>query len=103
MSGKPGISRRGNRAPTVTGPSGTSQWTSCECATHADVPSVVELRPLGREPEEPHGADGHDSVRAVLIYQHRTAEAGRKIADAMNGKIEEALPDDQQNEFTPTL
>ncbi|WP_228646561.1 tyrosine recombinase XerC [Microtetraspora sp. AC03309] len=35
---------------------------------------------------------GHDSVRAAMIYQHRTAEADRKIANAMNGKITEALP-----------
>ncbi|GIH90539.1 hypothetical protein ACFFMN_08520 [Planobispora siamensis] len=35
---------------------------------------------------------GHDSM--ALIYQHRTAEADRKIADAMNSKIEEARPDD---------
>ncbi|MEV4246175.1 tyrosine-type recombinase/integrase [Streptosporangium canum] len=37
---------------------------------------------------------GHDSVRAALIYQHRTTEADRKIADAMNGKISEVRPDD---------
>lgn len=30
---------------------------------------------------------GHDSVRAGLIYQHSTAEADRRIADAMNAKI----------------
>ncbi|WP_220447141.1 tyrosine-type recombinase/integrase [Nonomuraea deserti] len=30
---------------------------------------------------------GHDSVRAALIYQHSTAEADRRIADAMNAKI----------------
>ncbi|MFG1963542.1 tyrosine-type recombinase/integrase [Nonomuraea sp. NPDC049028] len=35
---------------------------------------------------------GHDSVRAALIYQHSTAEADSKIADAMNSKITEALP-----------
>ncbi|WP_285707527.1 tyrosine-type recombinase/integrase [Microtetraspora sp. NBRC 16547] len=35
---------------------------------------------------------GHDSVRAAMIYQHRTAEADRKIANAMNDKIAEALP-----------
>ncbi|GGO80229.1 hypothetical protein [Nonomuraea cavernae] len=32
---------------------------------------------------------GHDSVRAALIYQHSTAEADRKIADAMNVKFTE--------------
>ncbi|GII89480.1 putative prophage phiRv2 integrase [Sphaerisporangium siamense] len=30
---------------------------------------------------------GHDSVRAAMIYQHSTAEADRKIADAMDSKI----------------
>ncbi|WP_433354190.1 tyrosine-type recombinase/integrase [Microtetraspora malaysiensis] len=35
---------------------------------------------------------GHDSVRAAMTYQHRTAEADRKIANAMNGKITEVLP-----------
>ncbi len=37
---------------------------------------------------------GHDSVRAALIYQHRTAEADQKIADAMNAKIQQANSDD---------
>jgi integrase len=37
---------------------------------------------------------GHDSVRAALIYQHSTAEADRKIADAMNAMINEDKPDD---------
>ncbi|WP_281284731.1 tyrosine-type recombinase/integrase [Nonomuraea mesophila] len=36
---------------------------------------------------------GHDSVRAAMIYQHSTAEADRKIADAMNAKIAESNPD----------
>ncbi|MEU8344697.1 site-specific integrase [Spirillospora sp. NPDC048832] len=31
---------------------------------------------------------GHDSVRAAMIYQHATSEAGRAIADALNAKIE---------------
>ncbi|MFC4061174.1 tyrosine-type recombinase/integrase [Planomonospora corallina] len=39
---------------------------------------------------------GHDSVRAALIYQHRTTEADRKIADAMNDKISEVRPDDDE-------
>ncbi|MEV4079553.1 site-specific integrase [Nonomuraea fuscirosea] len=38
---------------------------------------------------------GHDSVRAALIYQHSTAEADRKIADAMNNKINQSSPDDE--------
>ncbi|MFG1877061.1 tyrosine recombinase XerC [Sphaerisporangium sp. NPDC049003] len=36
---------------------------------------------------------GHDSVRAAMIYQHSTAQADRKIADAMNSMIEEAGTD----------
>ncbi|WP_181871537.1 tyrosine-type recombinase/integrase [Sphaerisporangium album] len=32
---------------------------------------------------------GHDSVRAAMIYQHSTAQADRKIADAMNSMIQE--------------
>ena len=35
---------------------------------------------------------GHDSVRAAMIYQHSTAEADRKIADALDGKIASAIP-----------
>ncbi len=35
---------------------------------------------------------GHDSVHAAMIYQHRTAEADHKTANAMNGRITEALP-----------
>ncbi|WP_165966308.1 tyrosine-type recombinase/integrase [Actinomadura sp. 7K534] len=30
---------------------------------------------------------GHDSVRAAMIYQHATSEAGHAIADALNDKI----------------
>ncbi|MEU0567817.1 hypothetical protein ABZ297_20840 [Nonomuraea sp. NPDC005983] len=37
---------------------------------------------------------GHDSVRAALIYQHSTAEADRKIDDAMNAMINKDTPDD---------
>jgi integrase len=37
---------------------------------------------------------GHDSVRAALIYQYSTAEADRKIANAMDDKITQARPDE---------
>ncbi|GAA1294038.1 putative prophage phiRv2 integrase [Planotetraspora silvatica] len=37
---------------------------------------------------------GHDSVRAALIYQHSTAEADRKIANAMDDTITQARPRD---------
>jgi integrase len=31
---------------------------------------------------------GRDSARAALIYQHKTAAAGRAIADALSAQIE---------------
>jgi hypothetical protein len=31
---------------------------------------------------------GHDSARAALIYQHKTAAAGQAIADALSAQIE---------------
>jgi hypothetical protein len=31
---------------------------------------------------------GHDSIRAALIYQHRTAAANQVVADAMSAQIE---------------
>jgi integrase len=33
---------------------------------------------------------GQDSVRAAMIYQHATSEAGRAIADALNDRIQAA-------------
>ncbi|NYH89229.1 hypothetical protein [Actinopolymorpha rutila] len=30
---------------------------------------------------------GHDSMRAALIYQHATAEAGQFIADALDAQM----------------
>ncbi|MDQ1289453.1 MAG: hypothetical protein QG622_3019, partial [Actinomycetota bacterium] len=35
---------------------------------------------------------GHDSMRAALIYQHRTQGADRRIADAMEDLIDEHAP-----------
>jgi len=37
---------------------------------------------------------GHDSMRAALIYQHKTQGADRKIADAMEAVIEAAIGKD---------
>jgi integrase len=31
---------------------------------------------------------GHDSVRAAMIYQHKTATAGQAIADAISGAVQ---------------
>ena len=33
---------------------------------------------------------GHDSVRAAMMYQHATTEAGRLIADSISGIIQRA-------------
>jgi hypothetical protein len=37
---------------------------------------------------------GHDSMRAALIYKHKTQGADRKIADAMEAVIEAAIEKD---------
>jgi hypothetical protein len=40
---------------------------------------------------------GHDSVRAAMIYQHKTATAGQAIADAISGAVQPASsPDDDK-------
>jgi integrase len=38
---------------------------------------------------------GHDSVRAALIYQHRSVGGNRMIANAMDDKIAQGDPDDE--------
>ncbi|TDC02690.1 hypothetical protein E1267_28815 [Nonomuraea longispora] len=46
-----------------------------------------------REPGERHRRVtllGEPSVRAAMIHQHSTAEADRRIADAMNVKIQQS-------------
>jgi hypothetical protein len=34
------------------------------------------------------GRMGHDSARAALIYQHKSAAAGQVIADALSAQID---------------
>jgi integrase len=41
---------------------------------------------------------GHDSDRAALIYQHATRDADRKIADALDARIEAERPDDDDDD-----
>ncbi|MFD0902513.1 hypothetical protein [Actinomadura sediminis] len=43
---------------------------------------------------------GHDSVRAALIYQHRTAGGNRAIARAMDSKINSGTTDDDDDDGT---
>jgi len=73
-----------------------SKWD--ECVRKIGYPGLHfhDLRHTGNTLAAASGASlrdlmermGHDSVRAALIYQHRTAEADRRIADAMNDVIE---------------
>ena len=42
----------------------------------------------GASLRDPMDRMGHDSARAALIYQHKTAAAGRAIADALSAQIE---------------
>ncbi len=44
---------------------------------------------------------GHDSVRAAMIYQHATSEAGRAIADAPNNKIKAERGGDDDEDGGP--
>jgi integrase len=37
---------------------------------------------------------GHDDMRAALIYQRATSEAGRRIADRMSALVDGGDPDD---------
>jgi integrase len=44
---------------------------------------------------------GHDSMRAALIYQHKTQGADRKIADALGGLIERHEKDAKKDLDSP--
>uniref|UniRef100_UPI0037CA2833 tyrosine-type recombinase/integrase n=1 Tax=Actinomadura sp. TaxID=1989 RepID=UPI0037CA2833 len=44
---------------------------------------------------------GHDSVRAAMIYQHRTVGGNRAIAQAMDNKINSANRDDDDGPAAP--
>ncbi|GAA2097804.1 hypothetical protein GCM10009780_45810 [Actinomadura alba] len=41
---------------------------------------------------------GHDSVRAAMIYQHGTSEAGKAIADSLNDRIAAAVGPDEDDQ-----
>jgi hypothetical protein len=41
---------------------------------------------------------GHDSDRATLIYQHATRDADRKIADALEARVQAERPDDDDGD-----
>ncbi|MCG5219606.1 site-specific integrase [Streptosporangium sp. KLBMP 9127] len=77
-----------------------SDWSTITRKIGHEGLHVHDLRHTGNTLAAASGASlrdlmermGHDSVRAAMIYQHTTAEADRKIADAMDGKITEARP-----------
>lgn len=78
---------QGGRGGGLTG----REWSPCELR-HSFV-SVLSVSGR-RAHRDLMQRMGHDSVRAALIYQHGTAEADRKIADAMNDEIAKADSDD---------
>ncbi|GAA2129242.1 site-specific integrase [Actinomadura napierensis] len=79
-----------------------TKWT--ETVTKLGVPELHfhDLRHTGNTFAAGSGASlcdlmermGHDSVRAAMIYQHRTAGGNRAIAQAMDDKINNDDPDD---------
>ncbi|KAB8183214.1 hypothetical protein FH610_022150 [Microbispora catharanthi] len=77
------------RSASKTDPAGTAKPSS---------PSAPKPRNTGNTIAASAGASlrglmarmGHDSVRAAMIYQHRTTEADKGIADAANRKIKTA-------------
>ncbi len=45
---------------------------------------------------------GHDTMRAALIYQHATRDAGRRIADSLEGEIERRSADANRQDVART-
>ncbi|MBC6456722.1 site-specific integrase [Actinomadura sp. HBU206391] len=87
-----GILRRGNFRRA-------SRWA--EVVEALGVPGLHfhDLRHTGNTIAAQSGASlrdlmdrmGHDSVRAAMIYQHGTSEAGKAIADSLNDRIAAAV------------
>lgn len=74
----------------------TVKWSNSVAAIGAPGLHFHDLRHTGNTHAAATGASlrdlmdrmGHDSARAALIYQHKTAVAGRAIADALSAQIE---------------
>jgi integrase len=79
-----------------------TKWAATVAALGVPTLHFHDLRHTGNTVAAGSGASlrdlmdrmGHDSVRAALIYQHKTDEGNRAIANAMDSKIKEAGPDD---------
>jgi integrase len=84
-----GVLRRSNFRRTV-------KWSQTVDAIGVPGLHFHDLRHTGNSLAAATGASlrdlmdrmGHDSARAALIYQHKTAAAGRAIADALSIQIE---------------
>lgn len=84
-----GVLRRGNFRRA-------SHWAEAVAALGLPGLHFHDLRHTGNTFAAQSGASlrdlmdrmGHDSVRAAMIYQHGTSEAGKAIADAINNKIQ---------------
>ena len=80
----------------------TTECQTLGSVTGAEVPFCTSSRaahrvdPDTREPlptfdqacEGPHGADGHDDMRAALVYQRATSDAGRLIAERLSALVD---------------
>lgn len=72
------------------------KWSAAIAAVGVPGPHVHDLRHTGNQLAADTGAGlrdlmdrmGHDSARAALIYQHRSATAGQVITDAISARIE---------------
>jgi integrase len=72
------------------------KWSEATAAVGAPGLHFHDLRHTGNSLAAARGASlrdlmermGHDSSRAALVYQHKTAAAGRVIADALSTQIE---------------
>ncbi|WP_024934672.1 tyrosine-type recombinase/integrase [Actinomadura welshii] len=85
---KGGVLRRGNFRRA-------SRWADAVAAVGVPGLHFHDLRHTGNTLAAQSGASlrdlmdrmGHDSVRAAMIYQHGTSEAGKAIADALSDRI----------------
>jgi len=84
-----GVLRRSNFRRAV-------KWSEAVAAIGAPGLHFHDLRHTGNSLAAATGSSlrdlmdrmGHDSARAALIYQHKTAAAGRAIADALSAQID---------------
>ncbi|WP_222722671.1 tyrosine-type recombinase/integrase [Actinomadura alba] len=94
-----GVLRRGNFRRA-------SRWAEVVAAIGVPGLHFHDLRHTGNTIAAQSGASlrdlmdrmGHDSVRAAMIYQHGTSEAGKAIADSLNDRIAAAVGPDEDDQ-----